>query len=204
MLIRLLNLLGLLGVSLVLLAAFYYQLFQNELPCPLCLLQRGCFVALGIGFALNLSVGPSRLHDAMMLVSGLLGAGTALRQWLLHIAPGDAGYGSPLLGVHFYTWAFVAFAPRSSMSPCCFSSRRARAARPGGDRRPGPPRPPGSLALRPGGGGQSRSRPCSNAASAPAPTIRPSTSGWVPRRSEAGFAPRANLPLPAPGHPLGG
>jgi disulfide bond formation protein DsbB len=110
MLIRLLNLLGLLGVSLVLLAAFYYQLFQNEPPCPLCLLQRGCFVALGIGFALNLSVGPSRLHDAMMLVSGLLGAGTALRQWLLHIAPGDAGYGSPMLGAHFYTWAFVAFA----------------------------------------------------------------------------------------------
>ncbi len=110
MLIRLLNLLGLLGVSLVLLIAFYYQLFQNELPCPLCLLQRGCFVALGIGFALNLSVGPSRLHHAMMLVSGLLGAGTALRQVLLHIAPGDAGYGSPLLGVHFYTWAFVAFA----------------------------------------------------------------------------------------------
>jgi disulfide bond formation protein DsbB len=110
MLIRLLNLLGLLGVSLVLLVAFYYQLFLNELPCPLCLLQRGCFVALGIGFALNLSVGPSRLHDAMILVSGLLGAGTALRQLLVHIAPGDAGYGSPLLGVHFYTWAFVAFA----------------------------------------------------------------------------------------------
>jgi disulfide bond formation protein DsbB len=110
MLSRLLNLLGLVGVSLVLLVAFYYQLFQNELPCPLCLLQRGCFVALGIGFALNLSVGPSRLHEAMMLVSGLLGAGTAARQLLLHIAPGDAGYGSPLLGMHFYTWAFVAFA----------------------------------------------------------------------------------------------
>jgi disulfide bond formation protein DsbB len=110
MLIRLLNLLGLLGVSLVLLVAFYYQLFHNELPCPLCLLQRGCFVALGIGFALNLSVGPSRLHDAMILVSGVLGAGTALRQMLLHIGPGDAGYGSPLFGIHFYTWAFVAFA----------------------------------------------------------------------------------------------
>jgi disulfide bond formation protein DsbB len=110
MLIRLLNLLGLLGVSLVLLVAFYYQLFRNELPCPICLLQRGCFVALGIGFALNLSLRPSRLHDAMILVSGVIGAGTAFRQMLLHIAPGDAGYGSPMLGVHFYTWAFVAFA----------------------------------------------------------------------------------------------
>ena len=110
MLIRLLNLLGLLGVSLVRLVAFYFQLFHHDVPCPICLLQRGCFVALGIGFALNLSAGPSRLHDAMMLVSGLLGAGTALRQLLLHIAPGDAGYGPPLLGVHFYTWALVAFA----------------------------------------------------------------------------------------------
>ena len=29
---------------------------------------------------------------------------------LLHIAPGDPGYGSALLGYHFYTWAFVCFA----------------------------------------------------------------------------------------------
>jgi glucan phosphoethanolaminetransferase (alkaline phosphatase superfamily) len=32
------------------------------------------------------------------------------RQVLLHIAPGDPGYGSPFLGLHFYTWAFIAFA----------------------------------------------------------------------------------------------
>jgi glucan phosphoethanolaminetransferase (alkaline phosphatase superfamily) len=36
-----------------------------------------------------------------MLVSG--------RQVLLHIAPGDPGYGAPLLGLHFYTWSFIAF-----------------------------------------------------------------------------------------------
>jgi len=39
-------------------------------------------------------------------LAGMLAAG---RQVLLHIAPGDAGYGTPFLGVHFYTWAFVAF-----------------------------------------------------------------------------------------------
>ena len=32
------------------------------------------------------------------------------RQVLLHIMPGDAGYGSALLGYHYYTWAFIGFA----------------------------------------------------------------------------------------------
>ena len=31
------------------------------------------------------------------------------RQVLLHIAPGDPGYGTTLLGLHFYTWSFIAF-----------------------------------------------------------------------------------------------
>ena len=110
MLSRLLNLVGLLGVSLVLLVAFYYQLVLYEIPCPLCLLQRGCFVALGIGFALNLRCGSSRAHYAMMLISALAGAGTAGRQVLAHIAPGDPGYGVDLLGLHFYSWALIAFA----------------------------------------------------------------------------------------------
>ena len=38
------------------------------------------------------------------------GAGFAMRQILLHIMPGDAGYGSALLGYHYYTWAFTGFA----------------------------------------------------------------------------------------------
>lgn len=31
------------------------------------------------------------------------------RQVLLHIMPGDAGYGSALLGYHYYTWALLGF-----------------------------------------------------------------------------------------------
>src|SRR5690606_32102361 len=31
------------------------------------------------------------------------------RQVLLHIGPGDIGYGSPFMGLHFYTWAAVLF-----------------------------------------------------------------------------------------------
>jgi hypothetical protein len=35
---------------------------------------------------------------------------------LLHIMPGDAGYGSALLCYHFYTWAFLCFVAAMSAS----------------------------------------------------------------------------------------
>ncbi len=89
--------------------AFVDQLAWGALPCPLCLLQRAGFVALGLGFLLNVRFGSSPAHYGLMVVSAVIGAGTALRQILLHIRPGDPGYGSALLGVHFYSWAFVAF-----------------------------------------------------------------------------------------------
>lgn len=40
-----LNTAGLFGVSAVLLYAFVHQIVLHDLPCPLCLLQRGCFIA---------------------------------------------------------------------------------------------------------------------------------------------------------------
>ena len=108
--IRLLNILGLLGISAILIVAFFYQLVLGELPCPLCLLQRGAFVALGLGFLLNIRFGSSAAHYGLIVVSAVIGAGTSLRQVLLHILPGDPGYGSTFLGLHFYTWALVVFA----------------------------------------------------------------------------------------------
>ena len=106
---RLLNTLGLAGVSAVLLVAFFYQLVLGELPCPLCLLQRGAFVALGIGFLLNVWLGSSSAHYGIVIVSAVIGAATSARQVLLHIKPGDAGYGSALFGLHFYSWALAGF-----------------------------------------------------------------------------------------------
>jgi uncharacterized MnhB-related membrane protein len=37
------------------------------------------------------------------------GATASVRQILLHIEPGDTGYGSELFGLHFYTWSFISF-----------------------------------------------------------------------------------------------
>jgi len=104
-----LNAVGLLAVSAVLIFAFADQLFLNDLPCPLCILQRAGFVVAGFGLALNLRFGPRASHYALVLVGALAGAVVASRQILIHIAPGTGSYGHALLGLHFYSWAFVIF-----------------------------------------------------------------------------------------------
>ncbi len=105
-----LNALSLYAVALVLAAAFAAQLTLHELPCPLCcLLQRVLFATLAIGPILNIRFGPRPSHYAMSLLAAVAGAVVSTRQVLLHIMPGDAGYGSALLGYHYYTWALVGF-----------------------------------------------------------------------------------------------
>jgi disulfide bond formation protein DsbB len=105
-----LNALGLYAIALVLIVAFAAQLVLGELPCPLCLLQRIQFAMLAVGPVLNVRFGPRPSHYAISLLTAIAGAGFALRQMLLHIMPGDLGYGSALLGYHYYTWAFIGFA----------------------------------------------------------------------------------------------
>src|SRR5260370_4507879 len=104
-----LNALGLYGIALVLVAAFAGQILLNELPCPLCLLQRVLFSLLAIGPILNIRFGPRPSHYALSLLAAVVGATVSARQILLHIIPRDPGYGSALLGYHYYTWAFIAF-----------------------------------------------------------------------------------------------
>jgi disulfide bond formation protein DsbB len=104
-----LNAAGLYGVVLVLAAAFGAQFWLDELPCPLCLLQRVQFAMLAIGPILNIRFGPHPSHYGASLLAAVLGAAVAGRQVLLHILPGDPGFGTALLGYHYYTWAFVGF-----------------------------------------------------------------------------------------------
>ncbi len=106
---RTLNALGLLAVCLVLVLAFGYQFARDELPCPLCLLQRVGFVAVGFGLCLNLIYGARPRHYGIMLIGAIYGGSVSIRQILLHIVPGTGHYGSPILGMHYYTWAGVAF-----------------------------------------------------------------------------------------------
>jgi disulfide bond formation protein DsbB len=105
-----LNALGLYAIALVLAVAFAAQLLLDELPCPLCLIQRIQFAMLAVGPILNVRFGPRPSHYAVSLFAAIAGASFAARQILLHIMPGDPGYGSALLGYHYYTWAFIGFA----------------------------------------------------------------------------------------------
>jgi disulfide bond formation protein DsbB len=107
---RRLNAIGMLLVSGVLLMAFYDQLVGGELPCPLCLLQRVAYVLVLYGLMLNVINGPKPSHYSIITISAFFGAAVSMRQILLHIVPGTPPYGSPFLGYHYYTWAFIVFA----------------------------------------------------------------------------------------------
>jgi disulfide bond formation protein DsbB len=108
-LVRLGNTLGVAGIALVLLMAFGAQFALKELPCPLCLLQRVAFTMCGFGFLLNLRFGSQPLHYGVILLGALFGTAAAGRHVLLHIVPGSGSYGSPLLGLHYYTWSLLLF-----------------------------------------------------------------------------------------------
>lgn len=108
--VRIVNALALLGIAGVLAVAYAFQLALGELPCPLCLLQRVAFCAVAFGFLLNVRFGPRASHYGIVLLGALFGMATSGRQVLLHVAPGTGAYGSPFLGLHFYSWAFVLFA----------------------------------------------------------------------------------------------
>jgi disulfide bond formation protein DsbB len=105
-----LNATGLYALALVLAAAFAAQLLLHELPCPLCLLQRLQFTMLAIGPIMNIRWGPRASHYALSLLAAAIGMAFSTRQVLLHIMPGDAGYGTALLGYHYYSLALIGFA----------------------------------------------------------------------------------------------
>lgn len=101
------NLLGLLIVCAILVFAFYEQLYGGILPCPLCYLQRIGYVAVGMVMCLNLNRGPRSFNYGLLILASLFLMFAAGRQTLLHIIPGDTGYGEPVLGKATYYWNTV-------------------------------------------------------------------------------------------------
>ena len=101
------NIFDLVGIAIVLLVAFGFQIILHELPCPLCLLQRLGLLGIAFGVVLNLRFGPRTSHYAISCLSAVFMGIVAVRQVFLHIAPGDAGYGSAFLGYHMYTWCAI-------------------------------------------------------------------------------------------------
>ena len=106
------------GICGVLLGAFFVQFVEKELPCPLCMLQRMAMMlaAMGPFYLLGRlnstgSIGVDTMARAygMSILAAVLGLVMSSRQVLLHILPGDPGYGSAVFGMHLYTWGVVVF-----------------------------------------------------------------------------------------------
>jgi disulfide bond formation protein DsbB len=99
------------GISLLL------QCVGGELPCPLCMLQRYAMILSTLGAIWIIRQAQRGVLTWDRYVQGLglgalgafAGAVFASRQIMLHILPGDQGYGSAVLGLHLYSWAFVTF-----------------------------------------------------------------------------------------------
>ncbi|MCF6764499.1 disulfide bond formation protein B [Thiotrichales bacterium 19S3-7] len=104
---RLINTIDIIGIVIILVIAFYFQFALNELPCPLCLLQRLGLLAICFGFLLNIHYQVRPSHYALSILAAIITAMTSMRQILLHIAPGDSGYGSTVFNLHMYTWVFI-------------------------------------------------------------------------------------------------
>jgi disulfide bond formation protein DsbB len=72
-------------------------------------MQRVGFVIVGFALVLNIRFGANSTHYGLGILGGLVGMTVSLRQVLLHVLPGDKGFGKTFLELHFYTWAFVSF-----------------------------------------------------------------------------------------------
>lgn len=101
------NALALAGVILVLFLALGIQVFLNEEPCPLCLLQRVGLLAVSLGFLMNLCFGVHPSHYAMVILSSVYTSFVALRQIAINLSRPDGGFGTAIFGLHLYTWAFI-------------------------------------------------------------------------------------------------
>ncbi|WP_322090181.1 disulfide bond formation protein B [Burkholderia cenocepacia] len=101
------NILALLAICFALFTALYYEFVLHEPPCPLCALQRLGLILVGIGTAMNIRFEAKVSHYSLVLLGGIATGAAALRQILLHVCPGTKAYGSPFLGLHFYTWAAI-------------------------------------------------------------------------------------------------
>ncbi len=105
-LVKCFNAIEILAITLVILMAFLFQFILDELPCPLCLLQRLGLLGIAFGFLLNIRYHVRPAHYSLSLLSAVLTSFVAMRQMALHIND-PLGYGSAIFGLHMYTWVFI-------------------------------------------------------------------------------------------------
>ncbi|MEV6561168.1 disulfide bond formation protein B [Nocardia sp. NPDC051756] len=88
-----------------------------DYPCPLCMVQRMFMALAALGAAVIVRKGMTGTIAArdyamgwgLAVVGCVAGGFASWRQTMLHILPGDPGYGEPVLGLHLYVWAWILF-----------------------------------------------------------------------------------------------
>jgi disulfide bond formation protein DsbB len=101
----------------VLVVGLGYEFAAGAYPCPLSVLQRAFLALALLGAAYIVRQGlEGRIgrRDFMMgwgmaLVACVGGSVASWRQTMLHILPGDPGYGGEVWGLHLYVWALLVF-----------------------------------------------------------------------------------------------
>ena len=83
---------GFLACAGLLAFAYYLQYFQNQEPCPLCMLQRVAFIDMMVVFAVAAIHSPRRrgaiVYSGLLFVMSAMGAAIAGRHvWLQHLPP---------------------------------------------------------------------------------------------------------------------
>jgi disulfide bond formation protein DsbB len=83
--------------------ALYLQYYEQQDPCPLCILQRVAFIAMIAVFAVGALHGPQRrgavVYSTLLFLIAAIGAAVAGRQvWLQHLPPNQVPACGPGLG----------------------------------------------------------------------------------------------------------
>ncbi|MDJ0379690.1 disulfide bond formation protein B [Streptomyces sp. G-G2] len=106
------------GWTGVVCGGLFFQFGLWEYPCPLCVVQRMFMLLAATGAAYiirtGLAAGAVTGRDYMMgwglsLVAVIGGSFASWRQTMLHVLPGDKGFGSEVFGLHLYVWAWMLF-----------------------------------------------------------------------------------------------
>jgi disulfide bond formation protein DsbB len=106
------------GWTGVVCGGLFYQFALGEYPCPLCMVQRMFMLlaATGAGYVVRTALTDGAVTGrtymtgwGLALVALVCGSFASWRQTMLHVLPGDKGYGSEVLGLHLYVWAWILF-----------------------------------------------------------------------------------------------
>lgn len=86
----------LMTVAIILATGLYLEYFDGIMPCPLCTLQRICFISLGVLFFLGILLARKRILRAiiniMIILLASTGAGLAARQiWIQYFPSAEQG-----------------------------------------------------------------------------------------------------------------